>query len=336
MRLPSRKRLRLRYALVALLCAIVIGACGFHRLEGLSWTQSFYLTVQTVTTVGYGDVPPRTDAGKFFASIFMLAGVGLAAYILSSMVQAIVQFEFIMAFDERRRRRGMKNLNNHFIICGAGRVGRRIINELERMRIPYIVIERDEARVAHLISRKANVMVRDATLEDTLRDAGVMRARGLATCLAQDADNLYVVLVARDLNKDLHIVARAIEDQAEPRLIKAGANRVVAPIIIGSHRMAQALTKPAVADFMDSVTAENLELGFEQVEVSAHSPYAGRKLRQTNIRAQLNVVIVALLRHDGTRLYNPTGEVTLETGDMLIAIGRGEALQELIKTARGQ
>ena len=336
MRLPSRKRLRLRYALVALVCAIVIGACGFHRLEGLSWTQSFYLTVQTVTTVGYGDVPPRTDAGKFFASIFMLAGVGLAAYILSSTVQAIVQFEFIMAFDERRRRRGMKNLNNHFIICGAGRVGRRIINELERMQIPYIVIERDEARVTQLLERGANVLVRDATLEDTLREAGVMRARGLATCLAQDADNLYVVLVARDLNKDLHIVARAIEDQAEPRLIKAGANRVVAPIIIGSHRMAQALTKPAVADFMDSVTAENLELGFEQVEVSAHSPYAGRKLRQTNIRAQLNVVIVALLRHDGTRLYNPTGEVTLETGDMLIAIGRGEALQELIKTARGQ
>lgn len=339
MRLPSRtgprKRLRLRYALAALFVSILLGACGFRWLEDLTWTQSFYLTVQTVTTVGYGDIPPRTTGGRIFASLFMLTGVGLAAYILSSTVQAIVQFEFVMAFDERRRRRDMRKLSNHFIICGAGRVGRRIINELRRARIPYVVIERDEAKVAEFIARGDNVLVRDATLDTTLREAGVERARGLASCLAQDADNVYIVLIARDLNRSLHIVARAVEEQAEPRLIKAGANRVVSPIIIGSHRMAQALTKPAVADFMDSVTAENLDLGFEEVEVAAHSLYAGQQLQQTDIRAHLNVVIVAIIKRDGTRVYNPTGEVVLCGGDVLIAIGRADALQELIRTARG-
>jgi voltage-gated potassium channel len=230
----------------------------------------------------------------------------------------------------------MKNLNNHFIICGAGRVGRRIIEELEKTRTPFVVIERDENRAARLTENGDNVLFGDATLESVLREAGVARARGLATCLADDADNVYVVLVARDLNRNLHIVARAVEEQAEPRLIKAGANRVVAPIIIGSHRMAQALTKPAVADFMESVTAENLELGFEEVELDERSPYANKTLRQTNIRSALNVVIVALRRRDGTRLFNPTGEVTLESGDLLIAIGRAESLQEVVKTARGE
>jgi voltage-gated potassium channel len=335
-RARTRKRLRIRYAIAALLAAIGLGTFGFHLIEGLGWADSFYMTAQTVTTVGYGDLAPRTTVGRIFASFFMLTGVGAVAYILSGTIQAIVQSEFIFAFSARRQKRDMKKLSNHFIICGAGRVGRRIIEDLRKKHIPYIIIERDENRVTRLLERGENVLLADATLEDTLREAGVTRARGLATCLADDADNVYVVLVARDLNKELHIVARAVEEQAEPRLIKAGANRVVAPIIIGSHRMAQALVKPAVADFMESVTAENLELGFEEVELDARSPYAGKTLRQTNIRSALNVVIVALRRRDGTRLFNPTGEVKLETGDLLIAIGRAESLQEVVKQARGE
>jgi voltage-gated potassium channel len=335
-RAQTRRRLKIRYALMALVGAVAIGTFGFHLLEGLSLADSFYLTAQTVTTVGYGDAAPKTRGGRTFASLFMLIGVGAVAYIFSTMVQVIVQSEFVVAFGSRRRQRSMKKLSNHFIICGAGRVGRRIIEELEKLGIPFVVVEQDEARVAQYIERGLNVLVRDATLEETLKEAGVDRARGLATCLADDADNVYVVLVARDLNKHLHIVARAVEEQAEPRLIKAGANRVVAPIIIGSHRMAQALTKPAVADFMESVTAENLELGFEEVEVAGHSPYIDKKLRQTNIRSQLNVVIVAIRHRDGTRVFNPTGEVKLQEGDLLIAIGRAESLQTLIKTARGQ
>ncbi|MBA3768347.1 MAG: TrkA family potassium uptake protein, partial [Acidobacteria bacterium] len=171
--------------------------------------------------------------------------------------------------------------------------------------------------------------------EETLRDAGVEHAAGLVACLPDDADNVYVVLTARDLNRELHIVARAVEEQAEPKLIKAGANRVVSPTLIGSHRMAQALIRPAVADFMDSMTAENLDLGFEQLEVVPNSVYAGHKLRYTNIRSELDVVIVAIRRPDGQMIFNPSGDARIEAGDLLIAIGRAGSLAELGALARG-
>jgi voltage-gated potassium channel len=331
----ARSPLRLRYALYALGGAIAVGTIGFHFIEGWTISESLYMTVQTVTTVGYGDFPPQTNAGRAFATFFMLVGVGIVAYALSSSVRAIVQSEIIATFGERRRHREMSKLQDHFIICGVGRVGSRIVRELQRTGVRFIAIESDAAKVEALRESGAHVLVGDATLEETLREAGVERAAGLAACLPDDADNVYVVLTARDLNHELHIVARAVEEQAEPKLIKAGANRVIAPTIIGSHRMAQALTKPAVADFMDSITAENLDLGFEQLEVAPNSIYAGHKLRYTNIRSELDVVIVAIRRPDGQMIFNPAGDALIQAGDLLIAIGRADALAELTALARG-
>jgi len=178
--------------------------------------------------------------------------------------------------------------------------------------------------------------VRDATLEESLRDAGVEHARGLAACLPDDADNVYVVLTARDLNPKLHIVARAAEEQAESKLIRAGANRVVAPTLIGGHRMAMALTKPVVGDFLDSVTANELELGFEQLEVEPVSPLVGRKLSETVIRSELNIVVVSIRRSNGEKIFNPSGETRIEGCDMLIAIGNAESLTKLSALTRGR
>ena len=180
------------------------------------------------------------------------------------------------------------------------------------------------------------VLLRDATLEESLIEAGVEHARGLATCLPDDADNVYVVLTARDLNPGIHIVARAAAEQAESKLIRAGANRVVAPTIIGGHRMAMALTKPAVGDFLDSVTANHLELGFEQVEVDPVSRLVGRKLSETVIRSELNIVVVSIRRNNGQIIFNPSGETKIESGDMLIAIGNAESLVRLNALARGR
>ncbi len=322
----ARPRLRIRYALAALAAAVMFGTLGFHLIEGWPLSDSLYLTVQTLTTVGYGDVPPKTVAGRLFASLFMILGFGAVAYILTSTVQRIVQSERLAALGERRRQREMNKLRDHFIICGAGRVGSRIIREIKRARVPFVVIESNGHSVAELIEQGAHVLVRDATLEETLRDAGVERARGLAACLPDDADNVYVVLTARDLNHDLYIVARAVEEQAEAKLIRAGANRVVAPTIIGSHRMAQALMTPAVADFMDSLTADNLDLRFEELEVAPGSPYAGRAIGSTNIRAELNVVIVAIRHGSGEMDINPSGDAIIQAGDILVAIGRSESL----------
>lgn len=335
-RLARVPRFRLQYALAAIVIAVALGTLFFQLLEGWSLLDSLYVSLQTLTTVGYGDLTPLTTGGRIFASIYMFTGVGVVLYLLTATVQTIVQSEMLAAFGERRRQREMSKLHDHYIICGAGRVGSRIISAMQGASAPFVVIETDEPKVAQLLEGGVPVLVKDATLEETLREAGVERARGLAASLPDDADNVYVVLTARGLNPNLHIVARAVEEQAEEKLIRAGANRVVAPTIIGSHRMAQALMKPAVADFMDSIAAENLDLGFEQLEVMPASSYAGRKLRFTNIRSELNVVIVAMRRRHGQMVFNPSGDTIIETGDLLIAIGQAESLQELSALAKGE
>jgi voltage-gated potassium channel len=317
------------------LLAIGVGTLAFRVLEGWSILDSVYVTVQTLTTVGYGDQTPRTTAGKSFATVFMLFGVGIVLYALTAAVQSIVQSELVATFGQRRLSRKMSKLRNHFIICGAGRVGSHLVRSLLSANDTFIVIERNPEKVAELTNMGVTVLVRDATLEESLREAGVDHARGLAACLPDDADNVYVVLTARDISPNIHIVARAVEEQAEPKLIRAGANRVVAPTIIGGHRMAVALTKPAVGDFIDSVTANKLDLGFEQLEVDSASPLAGRKLRDTTIRSEMNIVIVSIRRSNGQIVFNPSGDTTIEAGDMLIAIGDAEALMKLNKLARG-
>jgi voltage-gated potassium channel len=323
------------YALAAVTIAIGFGTVGFYLIEGWSILDGLYVSAQTVTTVGYGDLTPATRNGRIFATIFMLAGVGVVLYALTTTVQAIVQSELVATFGERRQSRKMSKLRNHFIICGSGRVGSHLARGLLGSAETFVVIERDPQKVAELIELGVMVLVRDATLEESLREAGVEYARGLAACLPDDADNVYVVLTARDLNPSLHIVARAAEEQAETKLIRAGANRVVAPTIIGGHRMAMALTKPAVDDFLGSITANKLELAFEQLEVGPSSPLAKQKLSETNIRSELDIVVVSIRRSNGEILFNPSGEARIESGDVLIAIGHVESLMKLTELAKG-
>ena len=329
--LPSR--VRIRVVLLAVLGVILLGTIVFHVLEGWSILDSLYVTAQTVTTVGFGDLTPRTPAGRAFAAIFMMVSVGVVLYALTTTVQAIVHSELFATYGRSRK---MSKLRDHFIICGAGRVGSHLIRGLRAVDATFVVVETDSAKVEALTDLNIPVLPRDATLEQTLHEAGVEHARGLATCLPDDADNVYVVLTARDLNPNIHIVARAAEEQAESKLIRAGANRVVAPTIIGGHRMAMALTKPAVGDFLDSITANHLELGFEQLEVDAVSMLVGRKLSETVIRSELNIVVVSIRRNDGNIIFNPSGEARIEAGDMLIAIGNAESLKRLNALARGR
>lgn len=320
---------------MALAAAILFGTIGFHFVEGWSFADSLYVTVQTLTTVGYGDVPPRGAMGRLFAVLVMLLGAGGVALAVSTIVQSVVKWELISTFGQRRLTKKMSKLRDHYIICGSGRVGSHLVRDLMRGSESFVVIESDQQRAADFSQRGVNVLVGDATLEETLRDVGVEHARGLAACLPNDADNVYVVLTARDLNPNLRIVARAAEEQAEAKLLRAGANHVIAPTIIGGHRMAVALTKPAVSEFMDSITANELGLQFEQVEVDAASTLVGKELRGTSIRSELDVVIISIRRQAGEVLFNPAGDCQIDNGDILIAIGRGESLTKLNKLARG-
>lgn len=329
--LPSRARIR--FVLIAVLAAIALGTVVFHLLEGWSILDSLYVTAQTVTTVGFGDITPRTTLGRVFATVFMMVGVGVVLYALTSTMQSIVHSELLARYGHSRK---MSKLRDHFIICGAGRVGAHLIRSLKGVDDNFLVIEHDQQKAEALTDAGIAVLIRDATIEESLVEAGVEYARGLASCLPDDADNVYVVLTARDLNPKIHIVARAAEEAAESKLIRAGANRVVAPTIIGGHRMAMALTKPAVGDFLDSVTANHLELGFEQLEVESVSSLVQRKLSETVIRSELNIVVVSIRRSTGQIIFNPDGETKIEAGDMLIAIGNAESLAKLNALAHGR
>lgn len=325
----NRRRLVVAGGIVAIM--IVVGAVGFHMIEGLTWLDSFYTAVQTVTTVGYGDITPQTRGGRAFATFLMLVGAGTVLYSLTVLAQAVMQSEMVEAFGVKRKMREIENLSGHYIVCGAGRVGRRIIRNLQHQNLEYVIIEKDERKLAEVDGQLLTTIIGDATSEENLTAAGVTRARGLASCLPDDADNVYVVLTARGLNPELHIVARAVEEQAEPTLVRAGASRVVAPTIIGSQSMARALLKPAVADFMESIVAETLDLVFEELTVGQNSPYAGRSLKDTNIMSELSLIVVAIRRKAGDLEFHPNGDTMINEGDLLIVIGKAESVQALIE-----
>lgn len=309
---------------------LAFGTVGFRFFEGWSWFESLYVATQTVTTVGYGDFPSKTMPGKMFATVFMLLGAGTVLYALTVLAQSVLQSEIVEALDFRRKSREMDKLKNHYIVCGAGRVGRRIIRNLQKENLPFVLIERDERRIAEFENEGCPILIGDATLEENLMQAGVERAKGLATCLAADADNVYVVLTARGLNETMHIVARAVEEQAETKLIRAGASRVVAPTIIGSQSMARALLKPAIADFMDSIVAETLDLVFEEIAIGNHSPLVNKKLGETNISRELNLIVVAIRRKNGELFFHPVGDSVIEDGDLLIVVGKADSMQKLV------
>ena len=333
--LPSDLKKRLIIALVAIFVMITAGTVGFKYFEQISWWESFYFTTATVTTVGYGDIVPKSHAGQLFTSIFILFGVGTVLYALSVLAQSFIQAEIVSALGISRKNREMENLTGHYIVCGGGRVGRRIMNSLRKEKIPYVLIEVDKNKIDRLKPAEKKYFIKgDATLEDNLIQAGVKRAAGLASCLSDDAKNVYVVLTARDLNKDLHIVSRAVEEQAESKLIRAGANRVVSPIIIGSQSMTRALIKPAIADFMDSIIAENLDLVFEEIPVNSRSNYVNHEIRDTNIGRQLNVLIVGIRRSDGEMIFNPAADAKIIANDLLIVIGKAESVQKLAEASK--
>jgi voltage-gated potassium channel len=330
-------RHRFIYPLIAVFATILFGTIGYHVLEGWSWFDGLYMTIITLATIGYGETHPLTAAGRVFTIILIIVGVTVFGFLVSILTQAVVENQIAEALGRRRLFKDISQLKDHYILCGAGRVGMRIIDELKRKGVDFVVIERDEAVAEKLLTRGNLVLIGDATDETVLEGARVRTAKALITAASTDAENVYIVLTARGMNPDIYIVTRANDLAAERQLKRAGADKVVSPVLIGSHRMAQAALTPAVADFIELTTmTETLDLNFEQVRISKGSQLDGKQIKDSRIRSEHNAMIVAITPLEGQMIFNPNGEQTLRAGDLLIAIGTRSGLARLAEIASGQ
>ena len=326
-----RRRLLIQVAVATIL--LVIGTVGYHIIEGWSLFEGLYMTVITLATIGYGEVRVLSYEGRIFTMILIMVGVILVGYLISNLTKALIENEIAAALGRRKLYKDISQLNDHFILCGAGRVGARVIDELQKKWVDFVVIERDEATAEKLLQEGILVLMGDATSETVLEGARIRSARTLITAASTDAENVYIVLTARGLNPDIYIVARANDVPAERQLRRAGANKVVSPVLIGSHRMAQAALSPAVADFIELTTmTESLDLFFDQAPIPPRSVLDGVKLKDSGIRA-FQVMIVAITPAGGAMIFNPDGEQTLRAGDLLIAIGDHAGLARLAARA---
>jgi len=321
---------RLWLIAVAMAFVLAAGTIGLALIEGYPLFDAFYMTLFTVTTVGYSELRPLSHAGRIFNSFIILFGVTVMFFAIGAMTQAIIQLELGDIFDKRRIRRMIDNLANHYIICGYGRVGRGAAQELRIAGAPFVVVERDPERAGQAVREGLLALTADSTRDETLHAAGVKRARGLIAALGTDADNLFVILSAKTLNPMLNLAARVSEDEAEQKLRRAGADAVIAPYAITGHRLAQALLRPHVSQFLDfTENSPELDVAIEQIRVSDASPLVSKSLQQAQLRRDLGVVVLAMRKSSGKMVFNPPADAAIEGGDYLIVMGRHADLRKL-------
>jgi len=322
----------LRRIALALIFVMALGTAGFHFIEGWTWFDGFYMVVTTLTTIGYQETHPLSHAGRVFNVFIIVVGVALVFLAIGALTQALLEFELRSFFGRRKMEREIGRLSGHYIICGAGRVGRSAARELARKPVPFVIIEQSDTK-AERYSNEWLMLVGDATQEQTLRQAQIENARGLVAATTTDATNLYIVLTARGLNPKLKIIARASEEDAEKHLITAGADSVVSPYAFAGSRIAQSFLRPHVVSFLDTATTHlgrDLEIG--EVLVSAQSIFAGKTIENSSLRQDRGVIVLAIKREDGMH-FNPAPDDRIVPGDYLIAMGEPNQLRRLEQAA---
>ena len=313
----------------------VVGTLGYAGIEGWSLWDSAFMTIITVSTVGYGYVHPLSRAGEAWTALVLLTGVATLYYTAFVLMALVVDGGLYRGFEQRRFARMLDELTNHFIICGYGRIGSTIAEEFRRQGVPCIVIERDPDKVHEIIAGGGMAVEADASREDVLKRVGIERARGLIAAVSTDAENVYAVLTARVLRPDLFIIARVESEDAESKLRRAGADRVISPYTLGAIQMAHTALRPAVVDFMRLATSsEHLDLSAEQIELAPGGVLVGRSIREAELRQRFGVIIVAIRRAEGHMEFNPSPEARLQAGDQLVLLGSTEKLRELDAVAR--
>lgn len=320
-----------KFLAVGILLLLIIGTLGFHFIEGWPLFDGLYMTLTTLTTIGYQETHPLSHAGRIFNVFMIVAGVSLVFLLIGSLTQALIEFEFEETFGRRRMEREIGRLSDHYIICGAGRVGRSVAHEFQRKPAPFVVIEGNEAKAERYHEEFPLMIIGDASQEAVLHQARIEHARGLIAATTTDASNTYIVLTARSLNPKLKIIARASEEDAEKHLRTAGADVVVSPYTFAGHRIAHSFLRPNVVDFIDvaMVQQEKLGLEIEEVQVDSASSLAGQTVSGSKIRQDLGIIVLAIKRPGTPMHYNPSSQDKIEAGDFLIVMGPPDQLRRM-------
>jgi len=331
----SHKRVR-RQIIVAstfVLIVIVLGTAGYMVVEGWNITDAFYMVVLSISTTGFQEVHPLSEAGQLLTVFIIILGLSSIAYLGGRAAQFFVESYL---FRRRRMDLRLRRMRDHYIVCGFGRMGRHIAADLDRAGRRFVVIERQEEKADALSDLGYLYVIGDATSDEILTKAGIEEAKGLITVVSSDAENVFTALSARTLNPAVFVVSRALTDESESKLLKAGANRVIKPYEAVGRRMAQLLIRPGVVEFMDMVGhGSGRDIAMEEITVLSNSPLVGKTLRDSPIRQDLNIIIVALHRAGGEFIYNPASTVPIEDQDKLIAVGQTESLHKLAALCAG-
>jgi voltage-gated potassium channel len=303
------------------------GTAGYMLVQDYSFIEALYMTIITLSTVGFTEVHPLDDTGRIFTMILILLGVSFVAFSLAYFSQILLDGNLLETYRRRKLKKKLDQLENHYIVCGYGEMGEIIVGELLKHNIAVVIIESDESALARLREKNLAYLSGDSTDEENLISAGIRRAKGLVSVVAKDSENVFIVLTARDLNKDLHIYARANSPGTDKRLLKAGADRVVSPYAIGATRIAHNILRPTVTDFLElALSEQGMELGMEEIRIPDNSKLAGMELISSGIRSTYDLIVVAIKRSGGTMIFNPPPHEKVQAGDILVAIGAVENL----------
>lgn len=316
--------------ILAVCTIVIIGVCGIKYFEQLPWGDALYFVVVTLATVGYGDIVPHTEVGRLFTIGLVAVGIVIMGYALS----VLTTLQIKQMWGKARMKTKIANLENHIIVCGAGRVGVVILDRLKNEKQDFVVIEKSEDTINNLQKEDVLILHGDATLDETLIEAGIHRAAGIITALSNDADNVYVTLTARTLNSQIKIVSRANRQEAEEKLKRAGAHSVIYPSLMGARQMVSSMLHPVIVDFMENVVYnKELHLDIGELQLRPGSPLVGTAVRQSGIKSKFDAIIVAIKRGEAF-IHNPHADEILCANDILIVLGHRQQLLALAEEGK--
>ena len=329
--MDNKDKKKLAIIITLLLLLITIGTVGYMTISRVSFVDALYMTIITISTVGYGEVGRMTEDSKIFSIFIIFGGISIVGYAFTNIVSIFIEGVLNQAWKVKRMAGKIEKLKDHYIICGAGETGQSVIRSFKESGHSFVVIDKDEDMFEELLDEDILVIEGDATHEDILEKARINDAKGLISSLGTDADNVFTVLTARQMNEDLYIVSRAIEDKSNQKLKKAGANNTVSPNEIGGNRMAGLVVKPSVISFLDTITrAGEMVLDLESATICKGSKMEGKMLREVKIPEETGLIVLAIRKNMCKEFsFNPNSEELLELGDVLIVLGENDQVERL-------